>query len=244
MDIQSVKNYLKVLNLSNQQIEIYLSLIKNKKETTASELATRMNLKVNGIYRSLSKLESLGLLRSFGKAPKNYLALNIDQGLPASYDIFLHDLKFKFSKVVKNSGDGNDWSIVVGREPLYELYSKLAKSAQKEVDIYSIGIAYSEDLEMAQKDLVGRGVRVRHVIQQKQVSNYYIIKKWIKIGIKLKYISSEKGIHFTIIDDVVLITFSDLSDTENRITIVTSNKSTLKLFKSMFEGLWLKAEDI
>jgi hypothetical protein len=82
-------------------------------------------------------------------------------------------------------------------------------------------------------------------VQQLRPENYHIVHKWQRLGVRLRLLKTAQGFHLTLIDNrLALITFSEASDTEERLTIATTNPSAVAVMVTVFEQMWREAHDI
>jgi hypothetical protein len=212
---------------------------------TAQDAATHTFDFPSAHYRLFYELERHKLVRRHTGRPRSWSALPTDVGMQSS----LRDAQAQLESLLK-SGTGKERptghiEILIGRQPLYEAYARHADFATKDIEIYSIGIALSDKLEAMQKALTKRGVSVRHIVQRYQPSNYHVIEKWRRLGIKPRYLPTKQGFHFFVIDDSWLcITFTDAVDTENRLSILTDNPTAIHIFHGQFSHLWTEAKRI
>ncbi len=234
--------YLHRIGLSFDAIRVYELLLATK-QMTARELADKLLLFPSAIYRLCYELETAKLIRVVRVRPRQFAAINKALGLEASYEQQTHLLQ-KLIKIAQLSSSDKT-ELIIGRQPLYDAYLQHARHAKHDIRVYSIGIAFSEELEQIQKAARKRGVIIWHVIQQQKLSNQHVVSKWQRVGVRLRYLPKARGFHFYIIDTkLVCITFSDPNDTENRLSVVTDNQAAVDLFGSQFQVIWNQARDI
>lgn len=233
--------YLKRIHLSNDAIELY-DLLLQKGQLTAQDAATFTGHFPSAHYRLFYALQNQNLVRKKLTKPKTFIPLPLEEGLPAS----LAQTEKKLKQLIKQSATkGGDVRIILGRQDLYEAYTELAAKAKYEIWVYSIGIAFSDSLEQTQRAAISRGVSIHHIIQQKKLSNRLVISKWLRAGVRLKFLERPRGFHFFIVDEqTVCVTFSDAEDTENRFSIMTKNPAAVEIFTSQFSEIWQEAKKI
>lgn len=236
------KQYLQKLGLSEHAIELYGQILL-KGSLTAKEAAAALGSFASAEYRLFQKLEAASLVRREAARPLRYTAIDKKIGLRAAYLNYRHTLE----ELVRNvtSSEPQDLELVIGRQALYKKYSELADQSQKEICIYAIGIAYSAELLQTQRAAMRHGVMIRHIMQQLKPSNYHVVDKWLRIGIRLRYAPAERGFHVMIFDSqTVIITFSDKQNTDDRLSIVTSNAAAVRLFEANFRDIWSQSSDV
>lgn len=229
------REYLRKIGLSFDAIDVYEVLLVQK-QLTANQIAEELGLFTSAVYRLCYELEDARLIRVVNGRPKQFVTIKKKLGLSASFE----QEKKILHQLINSDEPGSQTEMIIGRSAIYDAYMRHAEKAARSIHIYSIGIAYSKDLERAQAAVRKRGVVVRHVIQQKKLSNQHVIAHWQRLGIKLRYLPKERGFHFYLIDQsLVCITFSDPSDTESRLSIVTDNRAAIDLFSRQFQELWV-----
>jgi sugar-specific transcriptional regulator TrmB len=236
--------YLRRIGLSIEAVHLY-ELLQQKGRLTAQKAASFTYDFPSAEYRLFYDLEKHRLVRRLPGRPRAFEALPLRTGLKSSLQNAENDLHKLIQGVIKETDATDQLEIIIGRQTLYDAYLVLADKAQHEIWLYSIGIAFSEKLEGTQRSAVKRGVSIKHVVQQHKISNQHVISKWQRIGVKLRYHKQQRGFHFFVIDSKqVCITFSNPSDTENRLSILTDNSAAVELFCTQFQNLWNGAKDI
>lgn len=235
--------YLRRVGLSFDAIDVY-ELLLSSPQLTAHEISLKLNLFSTAVYRLCYELEGAKLITINRVRPRRFVAVNKQTGLNASFENEKQVLENLIKgNVSKPSDDIAD--LIIGRQAVYDAYINHAASARNTIRVYSIGIAYSEDLEKTQASARRRGVAIHHIVQQKNLRNQHVIVKWQRLGVRMKYAPAGRGVHFYLIDEkIVCVTFSDPEETENRLSFVTNNVAAIQLFSSQFETLWREAKEI
>jgi sugar-specific transcriptional regulator TrmB len=237
---KSEEGFLRRLGLSDHEIQTYQIAMASKRPITAQDVASQLMVYPSAVYRMFEHLESVGLIKRVAKRPRSYQANDRSMGYGLAYQSEVDHLKLLLEKTgYVSSSSGSKTYLVAGRQAVYDEYIRYAKTAEHEISVYAIGIAYSPELYEVQRDAIKRGVYIRHVVQRVQPSNYHIINKWQRLGVNLKHLKEEQGYHIVVIDrQIALITFSDKENTEDRLTLVTKNPVAVRLFQAQFESLW------
>lgn len=238
------QTYLRKIGLSKDAINIYEILLGAKNSLTVGEISKHTKNLDSAEYRLLYKLQDKGLVKRIKGRPMAFMALPMEDGLNVSLQKTQVELK-SLLKDVMPAHDDEKARLIFGREEVYKAYIDYADKARKQICIYAIGIAYSKRLEKAQTLAIRRGVYVRHVMQELKPSNYHVLAKWQRLGIKLKQLSRSRGYHLVTIDDTcAIVTFSNPNDTEERLSMVTTNPAIVELFQHQFEDIWSSAKKI
>lgn len=237
--------FLKSIGLSAHEIIVYSILNQANMPMSAQEVAIKFYVYPNAIYRIFEELKKFGLVYLHSKKPLRYKTIDRNIGYQAARKSTSQMQDYFIRQALGGAKYSEEQNIIVGRQEIYDAYVRHSQLAQHDIRLYTIGIAYSDELEIAHQNARKRGVLIWHVIQQNKPSNLYVIHKWQKLGIKMKYLPKDRGFHFYLIDKaLVCITFSDPQDTSNRMSIATDNKAAIRLFDSSFSNLWKEAKGL
>lgn len=236
------KDFLQKIGLSTQQVAIYEILLKCNIPLKVNQIASMLGVFPHALYRQLADLESRGFIVVSGR-PKKVHAIPKTVALPVVYKAYVAELARLVDQYESVKKESEIQTILIGRRPVYDYYIAEAYTASRSIDIYSIGIAYSDELYLAQKHASERGVAIRHVLQELKPENYYIAHKWAELGVSLKILKKSRGYHLFVIDrKLAVITFSNDKDTEQRVSIVVKG-SVVDTFSDQFEQIWQKARN-
>lgn len=239
--------YLKKLGLSNHAVAIYAVLAQQQKPLSVATVATKLEVLPNAVYRICYDLEKIGLIHRISGRPLQFKAINRSEAYSQSFLQVKQELAVQLQSLAGTSATGPsaDTRTMIGRQALYNAYADLAATAQHEICVYAIGIAYTDALYATQKSAINRGVHIRHVVQQLKKDNYFIVNKWQKLGVRMRLLKSPRGFHLNIIDNrVALIAFSNPLDTEDRLTIITYSPAAVLTMARLFEEMWQEAGEI
>lgn len=240
------RSYLQEVGLSKECIALY-ELLLQRNELTAHQASTYTNQFSAAQYRLFYKLEVFGLVRRIAGRPLRFVAVTPALALPAALTTKQQVLKNLLAKSLSKADAPGDETlrIVIGRQALYSEYARLAAEARHTIAIYAIGIAYSDKLAGVQRAAIKRGVRIQHVVQQIKPSNFHVVHAWQHIGVQIRLAPSERGFHVMVFDSsLALISFSNPRDTDDRLSILTSNPAACKLFGAYFDALWQEAREV
>jgi sugar-specific transcriptional regulator TrmB len=241
---KQIDEYLKSIGVSNDAVEMYKHLLGSKPQTI-NQLADKLQNFPSANYRLAYELEDLGLIHKLSGRPMRCEAYPLPLGIESSLNLHQKSLQELVGSLTKTQKPGDHLELVVGRQEMYSRYEALAAQAKQEIVLYAIGIAFTKSLYATQKSAIKRGVSIRHAVQQFKAENYHIINKWQHVGVKVRHAPSERGFHLMIFDrKTLLLSFSDPENTENRISIVTDNKTAVNLFMAQFQTIWGGAREI
>lgn len=234
--------YMHRIGLSFDAIKVHDQLLQAR-QLTANQIAEQLKLYPSAVYRLCYELETAKFITVIHSRPKQFVAVHKAVGFKASLNV---EQKLLTQLIGQTNDDIQDEvEIIIGRQALYDAYIRHAQMAKHDIRLYSIGIGYSKLLEQTQAAARKRGVLIKHVIQERKLSNEYIVARWLRLGVKLRQLSNDRGFHFYIIDkDLICITFSNPNDTEDRLSIATNNQAAIRLFNEQFQAVWRDAKEI
>lgn len=232
--------YLKKIGLSRDAIQLYQAVLTSG-PLSAKDASARTGKLAEAEYRLFYELESKRLVTRIEGWPRRFKALPLGDGLQAS---LLNEEK-ELEKMVSRLPNLNSASVVIGRQEVYRIYSRYARKAKKQICIYAIGIAYTNELAKAQAGAAKRGVSIRHVVQEVKSSNFFVIDRWLRLGVKMRILKRPRGYHLVIIDGgCAIVTFSNPKDTDQRVSLITTEPYVVSIFQSQFESIWKNARPI
>lgn len=241
---ENERNYLMELGLSNEAIELYRMVFAHG-VTTVLRAGDCLCKLPNGLYRLFYELEQLGLVSRVVGRPVRFRYTAPSLSFSAAYTAKTHRLSEMLARTGQSIIANDETEILIGKSALYERYIPMAHQAQHDMRLYTIGIAYSDRFEQVQRELLDRGVRIRHIIQERRPSNYHILNTWRNIGADIRMLPGLRGFHLMIFDEkAAMVSFSSPEDTENRVTIVVQRHGSITSLISLFESLWKESQPI
>ena len=250
VDINSTKldkrEFLRSLGLSKDAIEVYELLLDRDSAMTAQNIAECLMIFPSAVYRLFYELEGIGLLTREARRPRSYKALLPEIGFSRAAENRRLQLEKQLSSLSLAAPTQTvPAELVIGREALYSRYEIEAVKAVSTIDVHSIGIAYSKSLHDTQRQAIQCGVRIRHIVQEFNPSNFHVINSWKELGVDIRLLKSARGFHMMVFDQSkVIVSFSNPLDTRDRISIVTENATAVNLFRSYFQALWLESYEM
>lgn len=238
---------LQQFGLSDHEIQVFTLMVAKQEPLSAQDVASSVMIYPNAVYRIFYNLEQSGLIQLVGRRPIKYQAVAIELALESAF--LNHKAKLDHALQLAtgtiNKPSKQQTYTLIGRERMYEEYVELAGRAKREINVFAIGIAFSDQLYQVQQEAIKRGVYIRHVVQQVKPGNYYIVAKWQRLGVNLRHFQEDRGFHLTVVDQsTAMITFSDPQDTEDRFSLVTHQPFAVKLFQAQFESIWQQAQKV
>ena len=184
--IQGVKKFLNNVDLSNYEINTYLTLLKAQ-DLTAREISERSSVPTGRIYEVLESLREKGMIEIQDSRPKLYRAFAFNQ---ASNNIITHlkenhQKKFSFliqqakeleSKIltsglsIKKNSSKIFWSTEYGAQSILSLYIKKLNNLEKNLLMTGFlnentikVLPYGKDLYQGISNALERGIQVKYL---------------------------------------------------------------------------------
>ncbi len=237
-----MKEELLELGLTNNQIEIYIMLLKEG-ESTASKLAKLLGLNRSGTYNDLNNLVKLGILsyatknhiRYYNPAPPeklleilDYRKLRIEGILPKLKD---------FKKITKKQ----DFKVEVyeGKEGIKTAYQHILNSGVREIIAFGVtGMAF-EVMKYSFPSFLKKYEAAK--ITARYLANFdakNLLKDLPKNKVVTKYLPKEVASKVTTIVYGDYVTIQSLIE-ENLRVVIIKDKNLAAGYKNYFEFIWV-----
>jgi len=123
-------------------------------------------------------------------------------------------------------------------------YSKMAIQAKNEILIISIGENVSEEVLLANRDCIQKGVTIRFIAHKYDKSNREILERWVKMGLKVRHFP-DWGFHLVVFDKKVsMLMTNDPNNTNNRLGMQIFSEGLSKALNDYFYFIWEKSQKI
>lgn len=233
------------LGLSFYEARVYETLLKEG-SMTVKELAKKINVLINGIYRLLDKLEGKGLVSPSLSHPTTYRAISASIALDSYVKkriVGIESLKDKvidqLSEVGKN--DQTRIDLISNMSQFFSSYAQLANEAKKEILIISIGEKISEDVILANRDALEREVSIRFIAHKCNKDNKDLLIAWKKMGLEVRHYA-DWGFHLVIFDrQKSLICTNNPNNTNERLGMKIFSEGLSKALSDYFYSVWNRA---
>jgi sugar-specific transcriptional regulator TrmB len=243
-NLQSLLPYRKQLTITTQELQLY-DAIMHLGVPNAREIAQYMGIKTQAVYRLATTLEERQFITVQRQRPQLFRAVPLVTVLATTRQQTLDTqaaMQAIITQTLTRQHDTQTIDIIHGRAALYDRYILEAQQAQYEIVVFSIGIAYNDRLYTVQSEARQRGVEIRHIVQQYTKSNYHIIKKWQRLGVKMRLYETAVGFHVMVFDGkTLLLSFSDPNDTDNRVSMVIHNTAAVNALREYYFTVWSQA---
>jgi len=236
-----MKNELKELGLTKNQIEIYLYLLKEG-EDTSSKIAKSIVLNRSGIYNDLNNLISLGII---SYTIKNYTKY-FNPAPPEKLLDIIENKKSKIEKIIpklkelKNINPKQNFKVEVfeGKEGIKTSYQHILNSGVKEIISFGVtGIAFEVmrySFPHFLKKYENKKITARYLAN---VDAKKLLSKLPKNKVKIKYLPKDKTSKVTTIIYKDNIAIQSLIE-DNLKVIIIKDQNLANGYKNYFEFIW------
>jgi sugar-specific transcriptional regulator TrmB len=245
---RTISQNLAKIGLSKQEAKVYLVLLNNG-SLNAKKLAKLLNIIPNSIYRLLIQLQNRKLITVSGKYPSIYKAISPSIAL----DVFTSNKVIEINSIkdvliqsltqpAKN--DQSRIDIIHGQSEFFLNYSQFAGSAKSQILIISIGEEVSEEILLANRDAIAKGIKIWFIAHKHNENNHYLLLNWIKMGLEVKHFP-DSGFHLVVFDKKIsLLAVNNPDNTNDRTGLLIYNSGLSKALSDYFYSIWEKAEDV
>ena len=261
---EQVTKQLQDFGLSDKEANIYLALLRSGK-ARAGEIARKLQLNRMIVYRVLTKLQERELVKATMEKPMKFIPIPLEKAL----DLLIRETETKLG-LMRDRHDAvlDEWKsvlteppvsdvmsfrIVQGRKQIYELLTKMFKSADMYIRLVTtkkdlVRFQYV-DLDDALKRAAKRGVKVQIVIQYED-DRLDILAHYAGFA-AIKVVPISKATRLFIADDkemVITFTTDDSmalnSKQETCLKIESKEGKSLDTVVDIFANFWDSADEL
>lgn len=237
------------LGLSKQEALVYLVLL-NEGALPAKEIASKIDVLPHSIYRTAKNLEQKNLVGVLKTSPLTFQAISPQLaftsfikertiGLQKEADKLSHLLSQK-----KSIHHPTQIDFVFGKHEIYISSREKVNKTKKELLIISIGEPIPQDLMLAIRNAIKRGVVIRMIVHKYDAKNKAILDNFIKNGYEIRHYP-DWGFHLIVYDGKSsLLIVNDPKDTKERVGMQIFSEGLSKAFRDYFYSTWNKAVEI
>jgi sugar-specific transcriptional regulator TrmB len=236
------------LGFTRREVEVYLVIL-DLGVSSAQVIAQILKVSPNSLYRMLDKLVRSKLVTISNAWPETYKAVPPSLGfdyLAKSKFLELEEAKEKIINLLPAPKDSDQTTIKIvgGVRELFSSYAKLSKKTKREILIISTGEEVPEEVLLANRDSLERGVNIRFIAHQFDESNKNLLIRWERMGVKVRHLPG-KGFHLVVFDkNHALLSTSNLKNPKERTTIHIFSQPLSKALSDYFSSVWKKASPI
>lgn len=237
------------LGLTEAETRCYQLLV-SQGARTAYEVAAKLNIFPNAVYRLMQGLREKGFVVALETRPATF------QPIPPTTAVtyfsqfkmkHIEELKLRAIERVSQTGMSNpktQMNVLTGKNALFTAYVRLAREAMKEILIISIGEPVNDDMKLVNRDCLERGVAIKFIAHRWNACNKQLLLSWVAMGIEVKHIP-DWGFHLVVFDgQKSILAVNNPAQTEERLSLLIDNKGLSTAFRTYFLSRWKNAKPI
>lgn len=234
------------LGLSRDAARCYQVLVRDG-SLSAQEIAIKIGVYPNAIYRLIRKLIVLKIAVKLDAYPAYFQAVPLSAALETLTQSKITELdnlktltKFDIGRHPFSPISPTDIKIISGQEAMMQNYVDLIKDAKSEILIISIGEQVPDEVRLADRDALQKGITIKFIIQKYDKNNKGIIDAWVKMGIEVR-LYPESGYHLMIADgNRCILSSSNIQNTEERNSVIINGAGLSRAMRNYFYSIWDK----
>jgi len=234
--------------LSKQALAFYSLLLRNE-SLSAQNIADELNILPNAVYRITRKLMDLGLIEKINSYPVKFQAKSIAEAAKNygsfSTNLFLENFqRINQNKKPVNSNQPLAISFIKTRSELLERTHEDIKIARKTIDHIVSGMELPAETILSYKKSLGKGVKLRFLVQNLDELNRDMMISWQKMGLEVRHSPILEARIIIFDSEIVYLTSYSLQKKEEAIGIRFAYTPIAKQISDLFERIWQAANPI
>lgn len=234
------------LGLSSYEAVVYQTLLEEG-SLSAKEVAKKVNVLPNAVYRLMDRLQNKGFIVPLDTRPKKFQALPPSIAIEAfseQQEKRLEELKIKSIRALTESkpkAPQTRIDIIVSRAEVFSRFVELTSQAKEEILVISIGEQVPDDVKLASRDVLQRGVDVKFLFHLYNKDNRELLRSWVKMGIEVRHYPNW-GFHLIVFDGKKsILVANNPEETAERTGMIIYSEGISKALRGYFYSVWEKA---
>jgi len=237
---------LRKLGLTEYESKISLALLQQG-TSNVKEISRICVVPKNKIYESLQSLINKGIVEFIPIIPKKYFIKNIQ-----TLNFLLKEKQQELENIKKELNE-LEKSLVIkiplstkeviyidyGHKSFINKIKEALSKTHKENLIVARKIKNDPVTIRLTKSAIKKGAKIRMLVQR---SDNPLLKEWIKIGVKIKYLDNLPEIAFSTFDNFLCRLNIEINN-PNDPTLWVENPCFIQILKQYFETLWKNSKD-
>lgn len=227
--------------MSPQVQQLYKVLLASKTPLPAADLAEKLKIVPNSIYRLTDQLLAIGLITKTQNYPNSFKATSAEESLSAF--LLYQNTWFSdhFSKISPDSM-AVSFSFIQSRDELMNLSVDEVNKATKSIDLLRSGAEFPADLLLAMVNAKKRGAVSRMLIQDYSNKNANLVEGWKRNGILVRK-SPLQHLRLMLYDSKVLYFMSYRhTESEKDLGLKINYPPFAAILSHQFDQWWKNAE--
>ncbi len=230
-------------NITPQAKTIYDEL-SDKKPLTAAQISDKLNILPHAVYRSIKVLVDFGFVRQMGHHSTLYMKTAPDGPIDLYTSAMKTYMLETFSSNKKPQSKLLDNSFIQTRDQLIEMTNRDIDNAQTSINFIVSGHEVPAETILAHKNAVERGVAVRKLVQNLDVSSKEMLKSWKNAGVKIRYFPNMESRIFVYDSKIVYFTSYNPDKNAEALGVRFNYAPFALMMNEMFEKRWKLGKEI
>lgn len=228
--------------ITPQALKIY-RLLEKSKPLHAREIADKLHILPNAIYRAIRPLTEYGFIEEMKGYPVRYMIQSPSTGIEKYTQSFTDNLRqlFSLNQPTKVLPSQLDVSFIHNRSSLFEKTRIDLGHTKKNACFIASGLELPDEQMLAYNYAMNRGVRIRIIVQNLDEIKKLTLKYWLRMGMEVKYFPLIEARIIIFDSKVTYITSYDPNQQEEASGVRLSYPSTARIMQDLFEQRWEKA---
>lgn len=236
------------LGFTVDEAKSYVSVLKSG-SLTAAEIAKKIDILPNAVYRLIEKLDEKGFVISLGTYPATFqavpYAIAVDSYTTQKQKELEGMKTNKTNLVLENNAQApTRVDVLVSQKSFFEKFIELTDRAEAEVLTISIGEPVPDEIKIACVRARERGVSIKFIFHVHNKKNDDLLKSWVRMGMEVRHYA-DSGYHLTVADGKVgVLVANNPQNTMDRIGMVYYNERLANSLRDYFYQIWEQSQPI
>src|SRR3989344_5215616 len=234
------------LGLSHDEVACYIELV-HRGSLRASELAQAVNIFPNAVYRIIDRLKQKGFVVVLDTHPVTFQAIPPQVAINAFVQRqaqALEEVKTlsiqAFARKIPSPPETRI-DMISGRRAMFKAYVDFLKQTKEEVLIISVGESVPDELKLANRDALERGVSIKFIPHRYDEGNAQLLRSWVRMGIEVRHFP-DSGFHLVVFDKKHAILVANNPDNiVERTSLVIYSGGLSQALRDYFYATWENA---
>ncbi len=231
---------------SPQAADVY-RLLCDAEELTAQDIADKLGILPNAVYRVAKKLMDIGLIEEISSYPVRFKAVPAQTALSLYMVAAAQNFRREFglTSMPKAKIDTSPTiSLIKDRQSLLARTATDARVSRESIDLIVSGHGIPDDNFMAYRKAAKLGVSIRKIVHQQEQTKGQWIDMWKEIGASVRYLPNFEMRMFIYDKRVVYITSFDSGKRGSAFGVRFEYVPLALHMTELFEQNWQKAKQL